>query len=144
MRLVKIFDEYDDITIAGKSNHSRYDALYKVERVPDARVTLEKIKEYVRSLQNRFPDREFMLKEVEVDGKKLYAITRKSYVKTKDGRKKIVKDRIPIYVDIEKQEFYIPKSYIKYSRKLANYVIMRVLGALGVARVRYVEMLGRS
>jgi len=144
MRLVKIFDEYDDITIAGKSNHSRYDALYKVERVPDARVTLEKIKEYVRSLQNRFPDREFMLKEVEVDGKKLYAITRKSYVKTEDGRKKIVKDRIPIYIDVQNQEFYIPESYIKYSRKLANYVIMRVLGALGVARVKYVEMLGRS
>jgi hypothetical protein len=116
MRLVKIFAEYDDITIVGKSNHSRYDALYKVVRVPDAKVTLEKIQEYVRSLQERFPDKNFMLKEVKVDGRRFYVITKKSYIKTPDGKKKIVKDRIPIYIDIENQEFYIPESYIKYNK----------------------------
>jgi len=144
MRLIRIFDDYNDITILGKSNHSRYDALYRVVRKPDARVTLEELQQYVRSLQQRYPDKNFMLKEVKMDGRRFYVITKKSYMRTPDGRKKIIKDRIPIYIDVENQEFYIPESYVRYSRKLANYVIMRVLGALGVAKVKYVRILGNA
>jgi hypothetical protein len=143
MRLVRIFDEYADITVMGKSNHSRYDALYEVVRIPDARVDLERIQKYVQSLQTRFPDKNFMLKKVKFEGKEYYVISRKSYIITPDGKRKKVRDRIPIYIDLEEQAFYIPKSYIEKNRKLANYVIMRVLGALGVSRVRYAGILGR-
>jgi len=144
MRLVRIFDEYSDITIVGMSNHSRYDALYRVVRIPDAKVTVERVEEYVRSLQERYPYRNFMLKQVNMYDRKFYVITRKSYTKTPDGRIEVVRDRIPVYIDIENQEFYIPESYIRRNRRLANYVIMKVLGALGVARVEYVRMLGRA
>jgi type II secretory pathway component GspD/PulD (secretin) len=143
MRLVRIFDEYADITIVGKSNHSRYDALYEVVRIPDARVDLDRIQKYVQSLQQRYPDKNFMLKKVKIEGKEYYVISRKSYIITPDGKRKKVRDRIPIYIDLEEQAFYIPKSYIEKNRKLANYVIMRVLGALGVSRVRYAGILGR-
>jgi type II secretory pathway component GspD/PulD (secretin) len=143
MRLVRIFDEYADITVMGKSNHSRYDALYEVVRIPDARVDLDRIQKYVQSLQQRYPDKNFMLKKVKVEGKEYYVISRKSYIITPDGKRKKVRDRIPIYIDLEEQAFYIPKSYIEKNRKLANYVIMRVLGALGISRVRYAGILGR-
>jgi hypothetical protein len=143
MRLVRIFDEYADITIVGKSNHSRYDALFEVVRIPNARVDLDRIQQYVKSLQTRFPDKNFMLKKVKVEGKEYYVISRKSYIITPDGKRKKVRDRIPIYIDLENQAFYIPKSYIEKNRKLANFVILRVLGALGVARAKYVQMLGR-
>jgi hypothetical protein len=84
-----------------------------------------------------------MLKKVKVEGKEYYVISRKSYIITPDGKRKKVRDRIPIYIDLEEQAFYIPKSYIEKNRKLANFVILRVLGALGVARAKYVQTLGR-
>lgn len=133
-RLVKIFDEYNDIKIKGKSCKSRYDALFTLVKNQSTPVTLDKITEYVNNLQAKYPNRGFMLKRIRLNNKTFYIITKKSI-----NAGKIVKDRIPIYIDIDNQEFYIPQSYIKKQKKLANYVIMRVLGALGVAKVKYVS-----
>ena len=59
-----------------------------------------------------------------------------------DGKRVRVRDRIPIYVDLERQEFYVPQSYLRRRKKLANYIIMRTLGTLGVSRMRYIKTVG--
>uniref|UniRef100_A0A7J3JQ66 Uncharacterized protein n=1 Tax=Ignisphaera aggregans TaxID=334771 RepID=A0A7J3JQ66_9CREN len=143
MKLVKIFDEYDNIVLRGKSFFSKYDAYYKLERKKNAVVDLQKIEEYVKRLQQKYPKEDFQLKIRKIAGKQFYVITKKSY-RMQDGRKIIVRDRVPIYIDLENQEFYVPKSYILNRRKLANYIIFRTLGSLGVAKVRYLSMGGRS
>ena len=138
-KLVKIFDEYDNITIRGKSNFGRYDAIYKLVKVDGATITLSKLIEYVQSLQKRFPDKNFRLRSVMRSGKQLFCIDKKSYMRTPDGKIKTFKDRVPIYFDLDEQAIYVPKSYLKYQKRLAHYVLMRTLGALGLARVRYVS-----
>jgi len=143
MKLVKIFDEYNDIIIRGKSNFSKYDAYYKVEKKPGSKVELKDLQEYVNNLRLKYPGKHFLLKKVKINNKVLYVITKKSYYKTRKGKIKIVKDRVPIYVDLDNQEFFVPESYIKYNRKLTNYIIMRTLGSLGVSRVKYLSMAGR-
>ena len=140
VRLLEIFRDFK-IYIRGSSNRGYYTALYEVVRREDARVvTVEDLREYIRKLQERYPDRNFMLKKVKVKGKEYYVITRKSYYIDSEGRKRIVYDRVPIYFDLENQKFYVPKSYLKIKPKLVKYIVMRVLGALGVARVKYVKL----
>ena len=138
--MVKIFDEYDNITIVGGSCNGRYRALYKLTRLPNAEITYDKLLEYVRNLRQKFPDRDFMLKEARYDGKTFYVITRKSYTKVGD-KIKIVRDRVPIYFNIHEQAIYVPRSYLKQQKKLTHYVLMRTLGALKIARVKYVRTL---
>lgn len=136
--LVEVFREYKDILIKGVSGFRRSPATFKLVRT-SGEITLEKLQKYVESLQTKYPDRQFMLKAVNYRGRTLYVVTRKSYIK-ENGRIKVVKDRVPIYFDLDRQKVYVPKSYIEKSRKLANYILMRTLGTLGVAKVKYVRM----
>jgi len=137
-KLVKIFDEYTP-TVRGKGNFGRYDQLFEVVKKPNPRrVTFEDLAEYVFNLKERYPSENFQLREVELNGRKFYVIDKKSRKKLPDGRVVRVNDRVPIYIDLERQEFYVPKWYLKNRRRLANYIIMRTLGKLGVSRVRYI------
>jgi hypothetical protein len=140
IRLVKLFDEYDDIEVS-RYMQGRYEVGCKVVRVDGAKVTLEKMWEYVRHLRQRHPERRFTIRRVvlRVNGRKrvFHVITRDikgDPVGSIDGTAPEV---IPIYVSIRKQEFYVPEYCIREKRKLTNFVILRVLGALGVARDKY-------
>jgi len=173
VRLLEVFKDFE-VKVRGKSFHSQYDAEYIV--VPKKRpkkVTLEDLKNYVRRLQQRYPQRNFKLRKY----KNFYIITQQiTYVdeETKRGinalrrrlrsinrrllpsvidryeriilsqklnnlrrRVKRRKDVIPIYIDLENQKFYVPKSYVEKRRKLTNYIIMRTLGTLGVSTSKY-------
>jgi len=137
-RLVKIFDEHVPV-VRGKGQFGRYNQLFEVVKKRNPKkLTLEDLAEYVFNLKERYPDRGFQLREVELDGRKFYVIDKKSWRKLPNGRRVRVRDRIPIYVDLERQEFYVPQSYLKRRKRLTNYIIMRTLGTLGVSTVRYV------
>jgi len=51
---------------------------------------------------------------------------------------------IEIYFDLESQKVYIPRFYWEKERKLASYLLMVTLGALGIARQKYLRIVGRS
>lgn len=135
-KLVKLFDEYKNIYVRGKSARGRYDAVFTVHKKTNAYVSLEDLREYVKNLQQKYPEQGFELKIATVGKKKFYVITKRSY-KLVDGKVEIVRDRVPIYIDLENQEFYVPKSYLEHRKKLSHYIIMRTLGTLGVAHVKY-------
>jgi len=145
MRLMEVFKDFE-VRLRGKSFHSKYDAEYIVEPKPNPKtVTIEDLRKYVEDLQRRYPDKNFYLGSLYdfVDGvwKELYVITRKKRMKMADGTVKYVTDRVPIYVDLEEQKFYVPQYYVKRRYKLTCYIIMRTLGTLGVSRVRYAGMM---
>jgi predicted ester cyclase len=140
IRLVKLFDEYEDIEISSIVQ-GRYEYAYKVVRVEGAKVTLEKMWEYVRRLRQRYPDRRFTIRRVvlRVNGRRrvFHVITRDikgDPVGSIDGS---APETVPIYINLRKQEFYVPERCVRENRKLTNFVVLRVLGALGVARNKY-------
>jgi len=141
VKLLEVFRDFK-IYVRGGSYHSRYNAMYRVvPRKEPKKVTVEDLSRYVEELQMKHPDSNFYLRTVKVDGRTMYVITRKSYEKLPDGRRKRVYKRIPIYVDVENQKFYVPKTYIERKYKLACYVLMKVLGRLGVSTVEFDHML---
>jgi len=125
MRLVEIFKEHN-VIVKGKGTKSQYDQLFLLTQV-NKEIKLEDLKAYVQKLQNKYPNRGFRLKK---RGK--YYIVDQEY---RDGRK----DRIPIYFDLDAQKVYVPSSYLKSRKKLANYLLMRALGTLGLAKVKYLQ-----
>jgi hypothetical protein len=140
IRLVRLFDEYDDIEVPNYSLRP-FDCVYRVVRNEGAKVTLEKMWEYVRHLRQKYPDRRFTIRRVvlRVGGRKrvFQVITRDikgDPVGSIDGTAPEV---VPIYVSIRKQEFYVPEYCIREKRRLTNFVILKVLGALGVAKRKY-------
>lgn len=140
VRLVRLFDEYEDIEVSSIVQ-GRYEYVYRVVRVEGAKVTLEKMWEYVSRLRQKHPDRRFTIRRV---GLRIGGRRRIFYVITRDIRGDPVgsidgtaPEVVPIYVSIRKQEFYVPEYCIREKRKLTNFVILRVLGALGVARNKY-------
>jgi hypothetical protein len=131
VQLIELFKEYIP-TVRGKALNSRYEAVYRVEKKPNPKtVTEDDLVKYVNSLQQRYPNHNFYLRR----WRNYHIITRKG---------KYVKDRVSIYIDLQKQTFYIPKSYLEKNPKLANYIIMVTLGALGVSQSKYEAIAGRS
>lgn len=141
MRLLQVFKDFE-VRLVGKSCRSRYDAEYKLEPKPNPKkVTLDDVKAYVEDLQKRYPEKNFYLGFKTINGKTYCIITRKKRIRTREGLVKYVSDRIPIYIDLEEQKFYVPQRYVKKQYKLTCYILMRTLGKLGVARVKYIGML---
>jgi len=137
-KLVRIFDEFRP-TLRGKGNFGRYDQLFEVVRRPNPKtVTLEDLAEYVFNLKEKYPENGFQLREVRLNGRTYYVIDKKSWRRLKGGVRVRVTDRVPIYVDLERQEFYVPQWYVRKRRRLASYIVMRTLGTLGVSTVKYV------
>ena len=131
MQLVELFKDYTPI-VRGKALNSRYEAVYRIERKANPKtVTEEDLIKYVNSLQQRYPNHNFYLRR----WRNYHIITRKG---------KYVKDRVSIYIDLEKQAFYVPKHCIEKNPKLANYIIMVTLGALGVSQSKHEAILSRA
>jgi hypothetical protein len=141
VKLVEIFNQFD-IVVEGTSQFGRYRALYRL--VPtENKITEQDLQNYIQKMQQKYPDRNFQLKIRLVNGKFYYVITRKSTITLPDGTKKRIWDRIPIYIDLENQKFYIPQYYVKRRPKLAKYIAMVVLSTLKVAKTKYVQTIGR-
>jgi len=138
MKLLEVFKDFQ-IQIRGMSN--RYKATFKVVPKPNPKhVTLEDLQNYIKRLQEKYPERNFYLRKTRVKGKEYYVITRKCYYIGKDGKRHRAYDRVPIYVDLENQKFYVPKSYVEKSRRLTNYICMVTLGSLGVSQSKFAGM----
>jgi hypothetical protein len=140
IKLVRLFDEYDNIEVSSIVQ-GRYEYVYNVVRVESAKVTLKRMWEYVKRLRQKYPDKRFTIRRVcfRVNGRKrvFYVITRDVKGDPMGSIDGSVPDVIPIYISLRKQEFYVPELCIRENRKLTNFVILRVLGALGVARNKY-------
>jgi len=77
LRLLKIFEDVKPTYQSITANDS-YVQEFEIVRKPNPEpITIEKLEQYVSNLNNRFPDREFFLKEVEIDGRKLYLLSQK-------------------------------------------------------------------
>jgi hypothetical protein len=132
------------VYIRGASQKGRYEALY--ELVPeDGRryITRQDLEDYVEKLQEKHPDKGFRLDTKRIGGRRFYVITRRSYEKLPDGSKRQVRDRVPIYFDLDSQKVYVPRWYVRNRRRLTNYILMRTLGSLGYATVKYKRITAR-
>jgi hypothetical protein len=139
MELLEVFKDFQ-IIVEGKGFFCRYTQTFKVEPKEDHdQLTIDKLKDYVRDMQKRYPEKEFKLATRTVNGKKYYIITRKSYEKDDNGKIHRVWKRVPIYFDLEEQKAYVPKYYVRTRPKLVNYICMVTLGALGLSQSKYVR-----
>jgi hypothetical protein len=137
MRLLEIFQDFTPVT-KGAGQFGKYEQTFKiVPKKTRPTLALEDLQNYVQQLQQRFPNRNFYLRHTHVAGKEYYVITRKCYALGQDGKQHRVWDRVPIYVDLTEQKFYIAQSYLKTRPKLVNFIVMRTLGALGISQSRY-------
>jgi len=50
---------------------------------------------------------------------------------------------VDIYFDLTGQKVYVPRYYIEKTPKLANYILFRTLGALGLTTTRYLKTCGK-
>lgn len=134
--LREIFTQHTPI-VEGGSQHGRYRCLFRIERRQNPNiVTLQKLMEYVDNLNRRYPNEKFYLKKINYKTEKLYILAKRKN-KTEIGR-------IPIYFNLEKQAFYIEKETLQRNPKLANYIIMTTLGALGVSQSKYADGLRKT
>jgi hypothetical protein len=138
LNLVEVFTEHVPI-IKGGSQYGRYDAEYELART-DGRLELDKLREYVKHLNEKYPDQKFYVKKQGYRRKTLYVLAKPKKVAEMDESKK----RIPIYFNIEGQKIYVKREDLQQQTKLVNYVLMRVLGALGLAKVQYLGIAGRA
>ena len=144
IKLLEVFEDFE-IYVKGGSQYGRYDAWFKVvPRKDRKRIELKDLEEYIKNLQKRFPKKNFYLGKRKINGKTFYIITKKSYYIDNNGRKRKIRDRVPIYADLEEQKFYVPASYVKKMPKLVNYICMVTLGALGVSQSVYIRSMGRA
>jgi len=134
VNLKEVFRDFEVVVKSG-SYHSRYH--YPVKIVPKdepRQVTLQDLTDYVENLRARYPDKDFKLRERKVGGRTYHIITRSSHYRDEQGRRREIKERIPIYVDLERQRFFVPKRYVEHRLKLTSYIVMRVLGTFGLTK----------
>jgi len=137
MKLLEVFKDFQ-VIVNGKGRFGAYDQTFRVEPKENHEpLTIDRLREYVRKMRERYPEREFKLATRTVNGKKYYIITRKSY-KKENGKIHRVWDRVPIYFDLEEQKAYVPEFYVRTRPKLVNYICMVTLGALGLSQSRYI------
>ena len=131
--LLEIFRDYYPI-VNGKGQFGRYNQKFIiVPKSRPAKITLGKLKIYVATLQKRFPDKNFILKKKQVGRITYYILTKKRY----DKHGNLQRDIVPLWFDIENQKVWIEERVVKKMPKLANYIIMVTLGALGISQSKY-------
>jgi hypothetical protein len=134
LRLIQVFKEHKPI-ITGGSQHGRYKADFQLVRTRN-KIELEKIKEYVRQLNQKFPNERFYVRKIKYKNTTLYVLAKpKKNDRPENGRK-----RIPIYFDIKNQKVYVEEKDIQNYPRLVNYLLMRALGSIGVAKVKYLRI----
>lgn len=131
MRLVEVFREFTPIlnSYSQKENYRVKREVYELADKPI--LTKEALEEYAKNLAEKYPERGFRVYEKKFKGKVYIVLDQNT--KTPEGKRK--KDRIPLFFDLEAQKVFIPYSFTKKKKKLASYIILRTLGALGWARV---------
>jgi hypothetical protein len=135
MRLKKVFEDLK-VEIEGKGQFGQYGQLFKLTPVESPPITVEQLQEHVTKLQQKYTERGFKLKQ-----RGLYHIIDQNLYKP-DGKKKT--DRVPIYFNLQTQEIFIPSSYFERKPKLVGYILTRTLGALGIAKVRYIKTISKN
>jgi len=123
MKLLQVFKDFK-IIVKGKGFHGRCPQTFEViPKTEPKQITKEDLENYVQDLAKRYPKKGFKLKK---EGK-YHIITQEATPK------------IPIYIDLENQTFYVPESYVKNKPKLVNYICMRTLGTLGITTTKYIR-----
>jgi len=121
--LLEIFKDFE-VEVEGISGNKRYRALYHVVKKENPkRVTLEDLENYAKRLSEKYKGEKFA---VEKQGE-FYVLVKKSGTLPS----------LPIYFYLENQRFFVRKEDYLKNKRLANYIIMRVLGALGVVTEKY-------
>jgi len=132
--LKEVFKDFE-VVVKSASYHSRYHYPMKIVlRDEPKQITLQDLTDHVENLKAKYPDKVFKLMKRKVGGRTYYVITRKSYYRDEQGRRHEVKERVPIYVDLDQQRFFVPKRYVEHRLKLTRYIVMRVLGTLGLVK----------
>ncbi|RLI87541.1 MAG: hypothetical protein DRP01_01660 [Archaeoglobales archaeon] len=145
-RSITLLELWADFTpeIKGKGQMGRYTQIFRLVPKPNSkRITLQDLINYANNLNKRFPNRQFYIGKKKVGNKILYILTQPRYDKHGKCKYSRTKGRIPIWFDLHNQKIYISKYYLKTKQKLAYYILMRTLGALGIATVKYVRTEGR-
>jgi len=136
IRLLEPFKDFD-LILRGRGYHSKYQQLFKAVLKPSRpAITLQDLQQYVEELQARYPARGFTLKHKVVDGCEYWVLTQEG-VRGK-------KDAISIYFDLANQKIMIPAFYWRNRRKLARFILHRVMGRFGWIETKYVRQLGRA
>lgn len=136
LKLLEPFKDFE-IELKGRGFHSRYEQLFRaVPRPSRPTITLQDLQQYVEELQRRYPERCFMLRHEVVDGREYWVLTQQGVGKKKDA--------ISIYFDLASQKIMIPAFYWRNRRKLARFILHRIMGRFGWIETKYVKQLGRA
>jgi len=95
--------------------------------------TKEVLEQYVKYLNEKFPERGFKL----IQKGNFLILTQNSYRIDENGKKKRKKDYISLYFDLEKKEIYIPSSFLKERKYLRSYLLMVALSSLKLTTTIY-------
>jgi len=135
LRLVEIFTEHTPI-VQGGSQYGRYKADFIIEKKPNApKLTETDLSIYVERLQHRYPNEGFYLRKTTWKGKTLHVLAKR--------KKKGAIGRVPLFFDLQEQRFYVDRRDLEKQPRLANFIIMTVLGSLGVSQSRYLNNIRR-
>jgi len=139
MKLLEVFKDVTPV-IRGMSGQKHYTSYFQLipKQNPnmDRYELLERVERYVESLQQKYPEKQFYFYTCRIDGRDFVVITKKKYITTGDGVKVRQWDRCPVYICLDDFKAYIPAYYYKIKPKLCGYILMRVLGALGLATLK--------
>jgi hypothetical protein len=139
MKLLEVFKDINPI-IRGVSGQSYSTAYYQLIPKQNQKIDkfefLEKVEKYVESLQKKYPDKQFYHYICRIDGKEYVVITKKKYITNEKGEKIRQHDRCPVYISLDDFKAYVPEYYYRLKPKLCNYILLRVLGTLGLATLK--------
>ena len=136
LKLIEIFQEYTPI-VKGGSYYGRYRADYIIEKKPNApNITETELGIYVERLQHRYPNEGFYMRKLTWKGKTLHVIAKR--------KNHHAQGRIPLYFNLQEQKFYIDKKDLDTNPRLANYIMMTVLGSLGISQSKYANALRKE
>jgi hypothetical protein len=134
--LIEIFEEHTPI-VQGGSQYGRYKANFIIEKkLNPPKITVKDLTDYLQRLKQRYPNEGFYLKKRTWKNKTLYVLAKR--------KNRHVQGRIPLYFDLENQKFYVDKRDLEKNEKLANFIIMTVLGALKQSQSKYLRVSTRT
>jgi hypothetical protein len=136
LKLLEPFKDFE-IELKGRGYHSKYGQLFKaVPRPSRPAITLQDLQEYLEELRARYPERCFTLRREVVDGREYWVLTQEGVRRKKDA--------ISIYFDLASQKIMIPAFYWRNRRRLARFLLHRIMGRFGWIETKYVRQLGRG
>jgi len=136
LKLLEPFKDFE-LILRGRGYHSKYEQLFRAVPKPSRpTITLQDLQQYVEELQARYPERGFTLRHEVVNGHEYWVLTQQGVGKKKDA--------ISIYFDLASQRIMIPSYYWRNRRKLARFILHRIMGRFGWIETKYVRGLGRA